>query len=100
MSKQIKDITIFIDFAVDNTTGREYVEHASVQIRDENFELIAKVGLHSVVSKELDLWVNVEETVQRMIDEGHEIDDPKVQIWRSHLTRIDVDYYKAIGRNL
>jgi hypothetical protein len=100
MSKQIRDITIFVDFLVDNATGREYVEHASIQIRDEDLNLVANHGLHSVVNNERELWDHVELTVQRMIDEGHKIDNPRVHVWRSHQTRIEVDYYKAIGHNI
>lgn len=100
MSKQIKDITIFVDFVVDSETSREYVDSASIQIRDEKFELIANVGLHSVVRSESDLWEHVELTIERMIDEGHEVDSPRVSVWRSHQTRTEIDYEKTIGRNL
>lgn len=100
MSKQITDITIFIDFVVDSEIGREYVDGASIQIRGEKFELIENVGLHSVVNTEQELWDNVELTIERMIEKGHKVDNPRVHVWRSHQTRTEVDYFKAIGRHV
>jgi hypothetical protein len=100
MNKQIRDITIFIGLITNTTTGREYVDNASIQIRDKDLNLVAQVGLHSVVNTEKELWDNVELTVQRMIDEGHQVDNPEVHIWRSHETRTEIDYHQAIGRHL
>ena len=100
MTNTIKDITIFIDCVIDNETGREYVDGASMQIRDENFDLVAQISFHSVVKNEADLWNRVELTVERMIDKGHKIDDPAVHIWRSHQTRTQIDYFQAIGRHI
>jgi hypothetical protein len=100
MTKQIGNIAIFIDFNVNTYTGREYVDHASVQIRDENFGLIENCGLSSVVNSESDLWDHVVLTVERAVENGYDIDKPQVTVYRSHKSCLDVDYYDTIGQRL
>jgi len=100
MSKQIGSIAIFIDFDINTSTGREYVDHASAQIRDEDFELIENCGLSSVVKNESDLWRNVVLAVERAVDRGYGADNPRVTVYRTHKSQLDVDYYDTIGQNL
>jgi len=100
MTKKIDTIAIFIDFDIDTATGREHVEHASIQIRDEEFEIIEHVGLGLVVRSEADLWDQVHLTVQRVIERGYEVDSPEVKVFRSHRSKLGVDYYEAIGQHI
>jgi hypothetical protein len=100
MNKQIGTIAIFIDFGINTYTGREYVDHASVQVRDGDFELIENCGLSFVVKNESDLWHHVVLTVERAIENGYSIDKPRVTVYRSHKSELDVDYYDTIGQNL
>ncbi len=100
MSKQIEHIAIFADMGINMHTGREYFEHASIQVRDDKFYLIRGVGLTAVVTTERDLWEHVERSVQDIIDEGYEIDEPEVRVYRTHKTSLKLDYFEVIGRHI
>jgi hypothetical protein len=100
MNKQIESIAIFIDFGLNTSTGREFVEHASLQIRDERFDLIEHTTLTNVVNNESDLWHHVVLSVERAIQNGYRTDKPRVSVYRSHKSNLDVDYYDTIGQNL
>jgi hypothetical protein len=100
MSKQIESIAIFVDFDINSKTGREYIEHASVQIRDENFKLIINAGLSSVVKSESDLWEQVRRTVENIVSEGYDIDNPEVSLYRSHKSSLNLEYFEAIGQHI
>jgi hypothetical protein len=96
----IKSIAVFVDFDIDAKTGREYIEHASIQIRNRDFEMIDHVGLSMVVNTEAKLWDQVWLTVQNTIEKGYEADEPEVMVYRTHRTRLSVDYYQAIGQHI
>ena len=100
MKKQIEHITIFADTAINMQTGREYFEHASIQVRDDKFNIIRSVRLTSVVSTEREFWGHVERTIEELIDEGHEVDEPEVNVYRTHKTFLKLDYFEAIGRHI
>lgn len=107
MSKQIGSIAIFADMGINMYTGREYIDHASIQFwegdEDSLFSeriLVRNTGLSAVVTTEQDLWEHVERSVQDIIDEGYEIDEPEVRVYRTHKTSLKLDYFEAIGRHI
>jgi len=100
MTKTIKNIAIFIDFKINVENGREYVDHASMQVRDENFDMIEHVSLHAVVKSEADLWEHVELTIQKIVKKGYKVKNPEVQVFRTHKSILEVDYFEAIGQHI
>ena len=99
MDKQIERIAVFADTTINKDTGREYISHASIQFWVWG-EIARNTGLTAVVSTERDLWEHVERSVQGMIDEGYEFDEPEVNMYRTHKTSMKIDYFEAIGRHI
>jgi hypothetical protein len=100
MDKQVKTIAVLVLFDIDTRTGREFVESASVIFRDKRYEAIREIGLGYVVHTERDLWKQVQKATKHMIDEGYDIDRPRVRVFRTHRLCLEVDYYAAIGADL